>query len=125
MAMMPPPGMKKKPAVTIAVGIGKPKGMPPPGSLKDEPPAPDEVPAEGGEKKVSAEDALVVRADKHCDSCANYDAASGDCAKVDGYFDPSDACLRYYEPVSDDEGAEDPAEEAGETPAEEAAEMPR
>lgn len=114
--MMPPPGSKKKmPMPDMA-----PKGMRPPGS-KEMPP--EEKPEEEGGKHT-AEEAHPVRADQHCKDCANYQAESGDCSKVDGYWDPEDACVRFFEAGSgDDEDAEDPAEEAGESPEEEAAEV--
>lgn len=114
---MPPPGSKKK-AMPMAA---EPKGMPPPGSPKEMPP--EEKPEEAGGKHT-AEEAHPVRADQHCKDCANYQGESGDCSKVDGYWDPEDACVRFFEAGSgDDEAAEDPMEEVGESPEEEAAEV--
>ncbi len=115
---MAPPGMKekkKKPAVAIAVGVGKPGGMAPPGMEDDDegidhPEAHDQSAESGG--KVTREKALFIPADHHCKDCVNYDASSGDCSKVEGVFDAEDSCLRYFrhanpedeEPDADDQG---------------------
>jgi hypothetical protein len=111
---------KKKPGIMIAVGVGKPKGdgMPPPGMHDEEPPKP---PAEegGGGQKHSREDALVVNEDQRCANCQNYDATSGECSEVEGYFDPGASCLRYFEPAG---AADDEPETPGESEAAEPAE---
>ena len=91
---MPPPGMdRKKPDAVIAVGVGMPKKpggrMPPPGMEPEG--------DEGGGGKQSPEEALVVREDKHCSTCAHWSPQTGECAKVEGMFSPQDACLRYWE----------------------------
>lgn len=114
--MMPPPGMKKRPMPAD----DKPKGMAPPGSPKE---MPEEEPESSG--KHTAEEAHAVREDQHCKDCRHYQADSGDCDTVAGYWSPDDACIRFFEAGGgDDEEAEDPMEEAGESPEEEAAEMP-
>jgi hypothetical protein len=118
---MAPPGMKKKkPALVIKVGVGKPKDgeMPPPmPKSADDGEGEDPSEEDGAGGKVSREKALVIDENHRCDNCQNYDATSGDCSKVEGYFDPGSACLRYFEPM---EGSGD--EEAGESPDDEAAE---
>ena len=118
MARMDPPSGKPKTAIAISVRPGK---MGPPG-MEDDAPAPDGEPSGG---KASVAEAHKVGAEQHCSDCKNYQAESGDCTKVEGYWDPDDACVRYFTPMGgEDESAEDPAEEAGETPAMESAEQP-
>lgn len=100
--------MKTKPGMT-GMGDGKPK---PPG-MGDEPAMPkDTEQAEGG-KKHSPEEALVIRAEKHCDKCENYDPTSGSCSEVEGMFAPDDACLRFFEPMGADDQDELGANDAG------------
>ena len=84
---MPPPG--EKPAV-IAVGVSKPKAG---DGMSDSP--------DGGDGKVSREEAHFVPADKHCKDCSNYDPASGDCSAVAGSFEPEDACIGEFKAMSD------------------------
>jgi hypothetical protein len=109
---MPPPG--KKPALTVAIGVGKP----PDGGGPDAPPdsgmpkAPGSDGGEKGEGKAPPERAIVIRADQQCKDCENYTPESGECSEVEGFFDPSDACWCYFEPLSgespgdtDDKGA--------------------
>ena len=104
MPPMPPPTLKKKPAVQIAIGIPKPGAkddgpMPPPG-MPDEPDDPAAPPddAGGAGAKHSTEEAHVVREGHNCSDCLNWDATSGECAKVEGTFEGSDLCIRYFEP---------------------------
>ncbi len=98
---MAPPGMKgKKPGIMIAVGVDKPKGMKAPG-LEDKAPMKPDAEDEGG--KASVAEAHKVGADQHCKDCANYQAESGECSKVDGYWDPEDACVRYFEAAGNEE----------------------
>lgn len=99
MDRMPPPGL------TVVIGA-HPKGdmpkdgrMPPPGMPKSG------AMGEGG--KASPEEAGVIRSDQKCIDCANYDATSGDCAKVSGSFDPGDSCMEYFEAINSDEPDED------------------
>lgn len=95
---------------------GGPKMAPPKPPEEENP----EASAEGG--KASREDALFVSSDKHCGNCSNYSQQDGSCAKVDGQFDPEDACLRYFQAGSSEQ--ETPEEEATEVPGMEATEMP-
>ena len=114
---MAPPGMKKKPGLVIAVGVGKPKGGPmkPPGMDDDEmPDSPTDEKSDGS--KVPREKALVIEEDHRCSNCEHYDATSGECAKVEGYFDPGAACLRYFEPMGDEDSDEPDADDAGGPP---------
>ena len=112
---MQPPGMKKKPGLMIAVGVGKPKGGPmrPPGMDDDE--GIDHVEEHdtddesGG--KVSREKALVVPEDHHCSECLNYDATSGECSKVEGIFEAQDACLRYFKHAQPEDEESEPDED--------------
>lgn len=97
-----PPGMKSK-AKMGGMSDGKPK---PPG-MAPEMPDMDEKPDDGG-GKASRADALVIPETHRCDSCANYDTTSGECAKVEGYFEPGAACLRFFE--ASGEGEEEHAE---------------
>ena len=81
--------------------IGAPKDdgkMPPPG-MEDKPQT---------QTEASLEDAGVIKADRHCIDCENYAPDTGACSKVEGSFDPDDACVRYFEPVADDESGEGP-----------------
>ena len=115
---MAPPGVKKKPGLVIAVGM-KPGGMKPPGMGKD---APDDTPPDDSQegKKHSVAEAHKVGAEEHCANCQHYQADSGECEEVEGYWDPQDACVKYFEAAN---GAEDEEEGGeGDNPAEEAAE---
>jgi hypothetical protein len=124
-ASMPPPetDKKKKPAIAIAVGIGKPK-MPPPGMAEDDEPddAPDSstagpagspaTPPTGGPDDstpdpAKMEKAGVIRANHHCQQCENWDPGTGDCSILGPGFAPDDACLRYFEEASSDDTGED------------------
>lgn len=90
---MPPPG--------LTVVIGHPKGdMPKPGG-RMQPPGMQDGPTGSG--KASPEDAGVVRSDEHCIDCKNYDPTSGECAKVDGSYDPQDGCKDYFDKIGGDE----------------------
>ena len=96
---MPPPG-GHGPGVAIVIGPahdGASGKMPPPGS---------DAPQPGG--KASPEEAGVVKADAHCIDCDNYSPDTGACSKVEGSFDPDDACSKYFEPVANDESNEAP-----------------
>ena len=91
---LPPPGMAAPAAVA-----DKPSRMPPPGGLVN-----------SSKGKATPEDSQVIRANEHCIDCSNYDPTSGECEKVQGSFDPQDACSEYFsaigsdEPDADDEG---------------------
>jgi hypothetical protein len=104
---MPPPG-GKKPGLTVAIGVGPSKSGPP---GDDKPDTPDEStpkPEDGG--KVSPEQAVVLRAGEECHMCQNYAPESGECSKVEGYFDPEDRCIKYFTPIpgaKDDEESEE------------------
>lgn len=91
-----------KPTGRSASG-GKERGAPP-GAVGTNP---------GGKTdtgKASPDEAIVIRSDSHCIDCRNYDPQTGQCEKVAGVFDPSDACAKYFEagsegePDSDDTG---------------------
>ncbi len=98
---MTPFGKQGPPRPMRGGGGEKPPGMPPPAPPTMEQ---QETPGEG---KVSREEALVVEASKHCSDCAHYNQGDGSCAKVDGQFEPEDACLRYFEPMGEEgEGEE-------------------
>lgn len=70
---------------------------------------PDAGPA-APEKKHTEAEAHPVRADQHCKDCQNYQAETGECEEVEGMWQPEDACIRFFEPISggadDDESAE-------------------
>lgn len=89
-----------------------PREMPPPPSREmASPKAPMEekpkMPKEDEGPKMSAEEAIVLRAsDKVCGTCENYDAQNGLCNVVEGKFEPEDRCLRYWE-ATDSDGDED------------------
>lgn len=104
---MPPPGGRKPGGLMIAIGM--PKG----GAKNQASTAPEPAPDDQPSNKMSAEDALVIREDKHCRNCANYMAESGECEKVDGMFSPDDACLRYFEPAGSDQDEPDADEQGG------------
>jgi len=108
---MPPPGMdRKKPDAVIAVGVGMPKKpngrMPPPGM---EPEGGDE----GGGEKHSPEEAIVIRADKHCKDCMNWEPQTGECHEVDGVWHPEDACARYFKASGESHDEPDPDDAGG------------
>ncbi len=96
---MAPPGMKKKkPALVVDVAVGKDKGpMKPPGMASDEPEMPETPDMGSGGKKHSVEEAHKVAENEHCSDCVHYQAESGECETVDGYWDPDDACVRFFE----------------------------
>jgi hypothetical protein len=109
---MPPPSKKK--GLMIAIGVGKAKGdsMPPPSMPKD--PTDDSDPA-GGKEGV-LEKAGVIRAADHCQACQNWTPETGDCSKLPGSFEPEDACLKYFEEMSDsDDDQDDDTSAAGDT----------
>ena len=133
MPPMPPPRAGKKPVVGVMIGIGKGPKMPPPSGGPpegiDHAEAHDQSPDSGG--KATREKALVIAEDHRCNDCANWDASSGDCEKVEGVFTPGMACLRYFthanaedeEPDEDDmqdgSGApDDDSDDAGSAPGE-------
>lgn len=93
MAQMPPPGMSADPMPKDGMPSGR---MPPPGTDMN-------APKKGEDGKVSPDDAGVIRADQRCIDCRNYDATSGDCSKVSGSFDPTDACSDYFDAINSDE----------------------
>ncbi len=107
---MPPPGASRS-GMTDTIAAKGPEKMPPPGAM-DKP---------AGDGKVSPEEAGVIRADQRCIDCKNYDPTSGDCGKVQGSFDPGDACMQYFDAIGDDtppdtddqNGALDDDEETG------------
>jgi len=106
---MPPPGASsgKKPGLTVAIGVG-PK-MPPPGASQMAQAAadgdPDDSMPASGAGKISADKAISVKANEHCKDCQNYAPESGECQKVDGYWEPEDACVREFKPIA---GNQDP-----------------
>lgn len=91
--MAPPGSMTAAPAPPVEM---KSK-MAPPGMEEKKP----------GDGKVSPEDAEVVRSDAHCIDCTNYDPTSGECSKVQGSFDPQDACAEYFSAINSDEPDDD------------------
>lgn len=99
---MPPPG--EKPALAIAIGVPKK-------SADNGKQAPDDNKDQGG--KMPVEEALVVRSDKHCNNCENYQPETGDCEKVEGSFDPDDACMRWFTPMGGAGHDEPDADEYG------------
>ena len=111
---MPPPGApKKKPGLMIAIGVGPAKkpGMPPP-SLPDSKQAAEDGHASKGGGDTPAdpetlERAGIVRADKHCQNCENWDPSTGNCSVLGPGFAPDDACLRYFEAMDDQEDDND------------------
>lgn len=141
--MMPPPSFgskkKKKPGIIVEVGTAKVK----PPRFGDEDPDEedetdtedpdeskelgedelpyagldhveehDETPMSGG--KASREKALFIPASHHCGECVNYSPESGECSKVDGMFQPEDACLRMFKHISEvDEHTEPDADQMG------------
>lgn len=98
MDRMPPPGL------TVMIGA-HPRGDMPKLGGRMQPPGMKADPMGSG--KASPEEAGVIRSDQKCIDCANYDATSGDCAKVSGSFDPSDSCMQYFEAINSDEPDED------------------
>lgn len=94
---MPPP------SATMDQPSPMPSKMRPPGA-----PEPESKPAGEGQK-VSPEDAGVVRNNEHCIDCSNYSPESGDCSKVEGYFDAQDSCVNYFDPIGDEEPDADDA----------------
>lgn len=91
---MPPP---KKPVGAALVIEAKPKPD------AGEPKAPEDE-ASG---KESPEEAIVLRSgDKICGTCAHF--MGGECAKVEGQFEPEDRCLRYWEAMGGDEEMGEP-----------------
>ncbi len=99
-------GRKGPPRPPKAEGPKPAKMAPPQAPGADEPP-----PVGEGETKASREKALVVLAAHHCGQCENYQAESGECSKVEGSFDPDDACLRYFTPISEGEQEEPESQE--------------
>jgi hypothetical protein len=96
MARMPPPGSDSGIAMSAPVPKSAPSGrMPPPGT-------PEKVAG----AKASRDEAGFVGAENHCIDCAMYDVETGDCAKVEGVFQPDDACAKFFEAVPDDESQE-------------------
>ena len=124
--MSPPGPSNKKPGLMIAIGV--PRGgpgksgsgrMPPPGldHVEQHDTAPPGAGDEGA--KATREKALVIPDDHHCKDCANWTPESGDCAKVEGSFEPDAACIRYFQHLDEaDEqnGDDDGTEEAAEQP---------
>src|SRR5882757_9061283 len=83
---MPPPGQSGSPSAPPGMQ------MPPPGMDADKPPGKPTG-------KASPEDAGVIRADEHCIDCTNYSPDSGECARVEGSYDPQDGCVQYFQPT--------------------------
>lgn len=95
---MPSPGLSK-PKTVVAISI-KPKG---PGGPSGGNPGMDPAGSGAGQGSVSPEKAIVVRGDEHCKDCENYQPESGACSEVSGYFDPEDACVKYFKPLGNGE----------------------
>lgn len=115
MAKQGPPG-EKRPGLTIAIGLPRKQGPPPADDASAAPTAaPDatdpDAPAEGG--KASAAEAWVTKADEHCKDCSNYHPDTGECDAVEGYYQPEDACKKYFEAVGEGAGDEDAGPMAG------------
>lgn len=104
--MYPPGSEKHGVAIIIAAHPQKSDRMMPPGMKpsadKMDDPEPDATPADK-DGKASPEEAQVIREDQRCVNCKNYDGTSGMCAKVAGSFDAGDACLKYFEPMEEDD----------------------
>jgi hypothetical protein len=105
---MPPPGSGKKTGLMVAIGIGKPKAPMPKGGPDS---GMDGQQAASQGKKATPEEAHVVREDRHCKSCRNYQPESGECSKVQTTFAPEDACLVYFEPMSGADDEDEPDED--------------
>lgn len=108
---MPPPGMpsKKKPGGILAVSISAKPKMPPPGMPDADPAAASPAADPTTPDPAKMEKAGVIRADHHCQDCKNWEADTGNCTVLGPGFAPDDACLRYFEEMSEDEGSgEDP-----------------
>jgi hypothetical protein len=101
---MPPP--EHGPAVVIGISPKKPGD----GSA----PSPD---GDGGDAgKASPHKAIVITADSHCKDCQNYHSDTGECDKVQGSFEPEDACHAYFSPMSGGDESEPDADEMGGPP---------
>lgn len=114
--MPPPGGGGKKPALAIAIGVGKPKGSAASDPDDDAGQEPDNDPdddSSGG--KMSADKALSVREDQHCRNCKNYEPMDGSCEKVEGQWNPEDACWVNFEPNGDqsDQGGDNDSSYGG------------
>lgn len=94
MAKMAPP--QHGPDLAIVIAPHKPEGVS--GSKRMPPPGQDLQHSSAG--KASPEEAGVIRSGEHCIDCQHYDASTGECEKVEGTFDPSDGCVKYFEPLS-------------------------
>lgn len=103
---MPPP--EKGPAVIIGIGAKKPGD-------DGAPPSPDGS-GNGGAGKASPHKAIVITADSHCKDCQNYHPDTGECDKVEGSFEPEDACHAYFTPISGDQDQEPDADDMGGAP---------
>ena len=108
---MAPPGIKSsKPTMATQSAGPKPPGIPEDEGL-DHVEEHDED-KEGG--KATREKALYIPEDHHCGQCVNYEVTSGECSKVEGYFEPEAACLRYFKHVDEsDEEKEPDADDMG------------
>lgn len=105
-------------ALLIAMGAEKPKtgGLPPStrnrfggaSSATPEPQGlgPPSAMSGQGMGKKSAEEAGVLKEDQRCGGCKNFTKESGECAIVDGVFDPCDGCKLYEAANGAGEGAE-------------------
>jgi hypothetical protein len=103
---MPPPGTKE-PALTVAIGVGKPKSSGNGNGGPADDPQLESDPSGGPGGKASPADAHVVKADHHCKDCENWDPSSGDCSEVDGNYDAEDACIKYFEPIGSPDDDDD------------------
>lgn len=103
---MPPPGApEKKPSLTVAIGIPKPKEGGDPS-------------ADGGDSKDQSklEGAGVVREDDHCRNCTNYVPEQGTCDELPGNWNPEDACIRYFTEINQDEDDNSDGSDASASP---------
>lgn len=117
MAKMPPPPSGHGVAIVIAAHPAGKERQPPPGwKAPDEEPMPGEEPEKDPNAKATEEEAGVVREDAHCSDCKFYDANTGECAKVEGNFAPSDGCARFFEAMSDEDEDEPDADDQGGAP---------
>ena len=106
-AGMPPPEFPgaKKAAPKPKPRMFQPKAAAPPPGLDTDGDEPDQDDMAGGGMpdqdaddtgKVSRESAHPVMENEHCKDCTMYQADSSSCSKVDGSWQPDDACVRYF-----------------------------
>lgn len=113
--MHPPGSPQHGVAIIIAAHPSSSSRMMPPGmkAPADEPMPDEAATPESKDGKASPEEAQVIREDQRCVNCKNYDGTSGMCAKVAGSFDAGDACVKYFEAMSEDEDESDDDDTGG------------